>query len=63
LKEKIKNIMTKSPMTIDGEMLAVEAAKILKKFNIDNIPVVDKQHRPIGCLEQGDLLAEGIRLD
>ncbi|MDR2709588.1 MAG: KpsF/GutQ family sugar-phosphate isomerase [Elusimicrobiota bacterium] len=63
LKEKISAVMTKTPMTINADMLAVDAAKILKKYNIDNIPVVDKQNRPIGCLEQGDLLAEGIKLD
>ncbi|MDR2860594.1 MAG: KpsF/GutQ family sugar-phosphate isomerase [Elusimicrobiota bacterium] len=60
LKEQIKKVMTKSPRTVSADMLAVDAAKILKQYKIDNIPVVDKEHKPIGCLEQGDLLAEGI---
>ncbi|MDR1952116.1 MAG: KpsF/GutQ family sugar-phosphate isomerase [Elusimicrobiota bacterium] len=60
LKESIKNVMTKFPRTIDPDLLAIDAVKILKQYNIDNIPVVDKNGKPIGCLEQGDLLAEGI---
>jgi Mg/Co/Ni transporter MgtE len=41
-------------------MMIVEAAKIFKKYDIDNIPVVDKHKKSIGILDQGDLLAEGI---
>jgi len=60
LKKKITEVMTKSPRTVDLEMMAVDAAKILKEYNIDNIPVVDKTGKPLGILDQGDLLAEGI---
>jgi arabinose-5-phosphate isomerase len=60
LKESVKKVMTNSPRTVSAEMLAVDAVKIFKQYNIDNIPVVDKNNKPIGCLEQGDLLAEGI---
>ncbi|MDR2772952.1 MAG: KpsF/GutQ family sugar-phosphate isomerase [Elusimicrobiota bacterium] len=60
LKEHIKTVMTKSPRTIGPDMLAVDAAVILKQYRIDNIPVVDKKNVPIGCLDEGDLLAEGI---
>jgi len=60
LKKKITEVMTKNPRTVDLEMMAVDAAKILKEYNIDNIPVVDKTGKPLGILDQGDLLAEGI---
>ncbi|MCA6072461.1 MAG: KpsF/GutQ family sugar-phosphate isomerase [Endomicrobium sp.] len=60
LKKKITNVMTKNPMVITPEMMAVEAAEILKKYKIDNIPVVGKNKKPLGILDQGDLLAEGI---
>jgi arabinose-5-phosphate isomerase len=60
LKKKITEVMTKSPRTVSPEMMAVDAAKILKEHNIDNIPVVDATGKPLGILDQGDLLAEGI---
>jgi arabinose-5-phosphate isomerase len=60
LKKSITLVMTKSPKVITSKILAVEAAEVLKKYNIDNIPVIDKDRKPIGILDQGDLLAEGI---
>jgi arabinose-5-phosphate isomerase len=59
MKERVKKVMTRSPRTVSPNMLAVDAVKILKRYNIDNIPVVENG-KPIGCLEQGDILAEGI---
>lgn len=60
LKKKISELMTKNPRTVGPDMMAVEAAQILKQYNIDNIPVVDACKKPLGILDQGDLLAEGI---
>ncbi|MDR3244411.1 MAG: KpsF/GutQ family sugar-phosphate isomerase [Elusimicrobiota bacterium] len=60
LNKNIKEVMTKSPRTVSLDMMAVEAASILKKYKIDNIPVVDKNNKPVGILEQGDLLAQGL---
>lgn len=60
LKKKISSVMTKSPRTICPDMMAAEAAKVLKEYNIDNIPVVGKDEKPVGILDQGDLLSEGI---
>jgi arabinose-5-phosphate isomerase len=60
LKKNITSVMTKSPKVITSNILAIEAAEVLKKYNIDNIPVVDEDRKPIGILDQGDLLAEGI---
>lgn len=60
LERKIKDVMTKSPLTIDPEMLAADAAKILKKHNFDNIPVVNAKGNPVGIIDERDLLAEGI---
>ncbi len=37
--------MTKHPKIVTPEMMAVEAATILKKYNIDNIPVVGKDKK------------------
>ncbi|MDR1259997.1 MAG: KpsF/GutQ family sugar-phosphate isomerase [Endomicrobium sp.] len=60
LSENITNVMTKHPKTVKSEVMAVEAIKILKKYNIDNIPVVDKNQKLLGILDLGDLLSEGI---
>jgi arabinose-5-phosphate isomerase len=60
LKQSITSVMTKSPKVITSKILAIEAAEVLKKYNIDNIPVVDEDRKPIGILDQGDLFAEGI---
>ncbi|GHT60113.1 arabinose 5-phosphate isomerase [Endomicrobiia bacterium] len=60
LKNSIVSVMTKNPRVVMPEMMAVDAAAVLKKYNIDNIPVVDKDNKPLGILDQGDLLAEGI---
>ncbi|MDR2811715.1 MAG: KpsF/GutQ family sugar-phosphate isomerase, partial [Endomicrobium sp.] len=60
LKKSITSVMTKSPKVITSKILAIEASEVLKKYNIDNIPVVDEDRKPIGILDQGDLLAEGI---
>jgi arabinose-5-phosphate isomerase len=54
------SFMTKNPKVVTPDVLAVEAAKILNKYSIDNIPVVDGHKKPLGVLDQRDLLAEGI---
>lgn len=60
LQRKISSVMTRSPLTISPETLAVDAAKILKRHNFDNIPVVGKNGKPAGILDERDLLSEGI---
>ena len=52
--------MTKNPVTVTSDMLAVAAAKLLQERNFDNIPVVDKDNKPVGILDERDLLSEGI---
>jgi arabinose-5-phosphate isomerase len=53
-------VMTKNPVTIHKNKLAVEALKVLKEKKIDEIPVVDDYKRPIGLLDVQDLLKAGI---
>lgn len=59
-KLKIKDVMTKNPMTITKDQLAVEALRILKEKKIDELPVVDIKHRPAGMLDVQDLLKVGL---
>jgi arabinose-5-phosphate isomerase len=60
LRKNITSVMTRSPKVIMSKVLAIEAAEVLKRYAIDNIPVVNENNEPIGILDQGDLLAEGI---
>jgi arabinose-5-phosphate isomerase len=60
LKKGISSVMTKNPLVVTPETMAVDAARILKSHNIDNIPVVNQNNEPLGILDQGDLIREGI---
>jgi arabinose-5-phosphate isomerase len=57
---KIKEVMTKSPLVVHQDMLAAEAMRILQERRIDELPVVDKNNRPIGLLDVQDLLKAGL---
>lgn len=57
---KIKEVMTKGPTVIYQDMLAAEAMRILQEKRIDELPVVDKNKRPVGLLDVQDLLKAGL---
>lgn len=57
---KVKDVMTKNPITITEGRMAVEALRILQDKKIDEIPVVDKSRRPIGLVDVQDLLKAGL---
>lgn len=59
-RRKVEMAMTKNPITIAKEQLAVEALRILKEKKIDELPVVDGKNRPIGLLDVQDLLKAGL---
>ena len=59
-RRKIKEVMTKNPTVIHKDMLAAEAMRILQEKKIDEVPVVDKNRRPVGLLDVQDLLKAGI---
>jgi arabinose-5-phosphate isomerase len=52
--------MTKNPTVVKAQMLAVEAMRILQEKKIDEVPVVDKNMRPLGLLDVQDLLKAGL---
>ncbi len=58
--EKVKDVMTKNPVSITGERLAAEAFEVLRDKNIDEIPVVDKKGKPAGLLDVQDILKAGL---
>jgi arabinose-5-phosphate isomerase len=57
---KVKEVMTRNPTVVNKEMLAAEAMRILQEKKIDEVPVVDRNRRPIGLLDVQDLLRAGL---
>ncbi len=60
LESPLKNVMTKNPITVSADKLAVEASSVLRGKKIDELPVVDRHYRPVGLLDVQDLLKAGI---
>ena len=58
--KKIGQGMTKDPITVFPDMLASEVMRILQERKIDEVPVVDKNKKPVGMLDIQDLLKAGI---
>lgn len=59
-KRRVGEVMTRKPITITKDKMAVEALKILQERRIDELPVVDERSRPIGLLDVQDLLKAGL---
>ena len=60
INKKVRDVMTKDPVTIKKERLAAEAFDILRSKKIDEIPVVDARKRPVGLVDVQDLLKAGL---
>ncbi len=60
LNHQIKNYMTKNPKVVSPNELVVNAKEIMKKYNCDNLPVVDKNYKVVGIIDERDILKEGI---
>lgn len=60
LSRPLAQVMTKHPKTLRPDILAVDAAPLFRRFGLDNFPVVDAQGRPVGVLDEKDLLDEGL---
>jgi arabinose-5-phosphate isomerase len=59
---RIADIMTRSPKTISGNRLAVEAAELIQRHKIGSsgLLVVDEQHKLIGAVHVLDLMRAGV---
>jgi arabinose-5-phosphate isomerase len=57
----IDTLMTRRPVCVYPDTMAIEAAKIISAKKVDNLPVVDRKTRkPVGILDEKDLLKEGL---
>jgi len=52
---RVKDLMTKNPVTVDSETLVLDAQKIMKEHSIRRLPVVDKG-KLVGIVTKHDLL-------
>lgn len=60
LSRSLGAVMTRSPRTVAPNTLAVDVAPLFRKHGIDNFPVVDARRRPLGVIDEKDLLDEGL---
>jgi arabinose-5-phosphate isomerase len=60
LTRSLSSVMTRRPRTVSPDDLAADIAPLFRKFGLDNFPVVDKRGRPVGVLDEKDLLEEGL---
>jgi arabinose-5-phosphate isomerase len=51
----LKQVMTRSPICIREDALAVEAVKVFDQHNIDDLIVVNAKREPVGLVDSQDL--------
>ena len=51
----VREFMTKNPVAICQDRLAVEVLNLLNEHHIDDLPVVDEENRPVGMVDTQDL--------
>lgn len=56
LQENVKRVMTPSPISVQPDMLAAEALKMMESKEINHLPVLDEKGVPVGMLNFQDLL-------
>jgi len=61
-KIKVKDIMTKDPITVPFDFTVEEAAEVLMKNRISGAPVMDQDGQIIGTITKGDLFRVLISL-
>jgi arabinose-5-phosphate isomerase len=55
LERNIDDFMTRRPVTIRADKLAVEVLHLIEQHRIDDLVVVDEGNRPIGVVDTQDL--------
>ena len=56
----VRDVMTRSPLTISSDRLAAEAFDLLMLKKVDELPVVDDNGHLVGLLDVQDLLKAGL---
>ena len=62
--QRVEDIMTASPKTINGDMSAAEALGIMELYGITHLVILDREKRLLGVIHLHDLLGrEEFRLN
>jgi arabinose-5-phosphate isomerase len=56
LDQPIDSCMGRDPKTVAPDALVVDAERLLRQHEVDQIPVLDEERRPVGLLDVQDLL-------
>jgi len=56
----VSRVMGRTPRTVRPEARVNDAARVLREAQVDQVPVVDGEGRPVGLLDVQDLLAARI---
>jgi len=56
-RRKVREMMTKNPKVVYPDTLVSEALAIFHQNRIDEIPVVDQDHKPVGLIDVQDVIA------
>jgi arabinose-5-phosphate isomerase len=57
---RVDEVMTRNPVTVDPDILAAEALRIMEDRKINGLFAVDADKRPVGALNMHDLLRAGV---
>lgn len=60
LDKPVRDVMTRDPKMVSPDTLAIKVKEILKKNSFDNLPVVDSSERPLGIIDERDILEAGL---
>jgi len=55
LSRPLRTVMTRNPVSVSADALAMEALKIFNERNIDDLIVVNAQREPVGLVDSQDL--------
>lgn len=58
---EVKDLMVKDPVTVSGDMLTVDAVRLMREKKVSCLPVVDSE-RLIGMITERDLIVVSARL-
>jgi arabinose-5-phosphate isomerase len=60
LSKSVSHVMSRRPHVLHVTTRVGDAAAMLRRYRCDNMPVVNASGRPIGLLDERDLLSEGL---
>ncbi len=55
LQREVEEVMTRNPVTVEAEALAVDALRIFEHNKVNDLVAVDSENRPVGLLDGQDL--------